>query len=90
MDENQSEAVASNAELGPLPEPCAHRLYPPDEPLFSAEQMRAYASSAIENEKSRMRCKLIAHRDMSVMSCFASLKECNAARNALQRVIDDA
>lgn len=54
-------------------------------PLVTLDQ----AAALVAAERERWRLKLTAHRDRTVMSMYATVRECEAARNALQRVLDD-
>ena len=46
-------------------------------------------NAALASKHERLRVMLMAHRDRTVMSCYSSVRECEAARNALQRVLDE-
>ena len=53
------------------------------------EGIRAIAQAIEAAERERWKYKMRAHRDMTVMSTFATYRECEAARNAIQRLMDD-
>ena len=51
--------------------------------------VQAFAEALMAAERERWRAHLTAHLDHTVMSCYASRHECEAARNALQRALDE-
>ena len=80
----------TKTEMPPLPNPAEMlATLTPDGveevPHYTAGQMIAYAMQ----ERQRWRNKAMAHRDMTVMSKFATLRECEAARNAIQSLLAD-
>jgi hypothetical protein len=50
---------------------------------------RAYAAAAVAAERELQRERVHAHIGRSVMSVYSTVAECKAARDALQRLLDE-
>jgi hypothetical protein len=53
------------------------------------EEVLAYAAAAVAAEQELQRERVRAHIGRSVMSVYSTVAECKAARDALQRLLDE-
>jgi hypothetical protein len=81
---------AMTTELPPLPK---WSRQSPNHIHFDADQMHAYAqeyaAAAVAAEQELQRERVRAHIGRSVMSVYSTVAECKAARDALQRLLDE-
>lgn len=56
----------------------------------SRYDLQQLITAAVARERKRQRDKIDAHIGRSVMSVYGTQPECKAARDALQRLLDDA